>query len=346
MKNRLRIVAGGFAFGGQALQFTRSSGSVAGGLQTGQSGDCAMTTHASQTMRRVAFWGIPLAFFVMGLKAVAWYVTGSVALLSDALESIVNVIAAFIAYFVISYAQKPADNDHPFGHHKAEYFSAVIEGILIVVAALLIVREAVVHLDNPVLPDAPVLGLGINAAAGLINALWVAVLFHYGKRFRSPALVADGHHILSDVITSGGVLAGLVLALATGYAILDPVLAILVSLNILWQGYKVISHSIEGLMDKAVTAQEEADIKDAIARHADGSLGIHDLKSRRAGSVTFVDFHMVVPSNMTVRKSHDICDRLEIAIEAAHPGASVVIHVEPESEEAHGIRVPIEEDRQ
>jgi cation diffusion facilitator family transporter len=304
-----------------------------------------MTTQANQTIRRLAFWGIPLSFGVMGLKMLAWYVTGSVALLSDGLESTVNVIAAFLAFFVISYAQKPADDDHPFGHHKAEYFSAVLEGVLIVVAALLIVFEASQHLRNPVLPETPFLGLAINVSAGAINALWAFVLIRFGKLYRSPALVADGQHVLSDVVTSVGVLIGLLLALATGYAILDPVLAIIVSLNILWQGYKVISHSIDGLMDKAVTAEEEADIKDAIAKNADGSLGIHDLKSRRAGSVTFVDFHMVVPSNMTVRKSHDICDRLEIAIEAVHPGANVVIHVEPESEEAHGVRVPIEEEK-
>lgn len=304
-----------------------------------------MPTPANQLIRRLAFWGIPLSFGVMGLKLVAWQLTGSVALLSDAMESTVNVIAAFIAFFVISYAQKPADDDHPFGHHKAEYFSAVIEGVMIVVAALLIVLEASRHLQNPVLPDAPYLGLAINTASACINAAWAYTLIRFGRLHRSPALVADGQHVFSDVITSAGVLVGLLLALATGYAILDPLLAILVSINILWQGWKVISHSIDGLMDKAVTAQEEAEIKEVIAANADGSLGIHDLKSRRAGPATFVDFHMVVPSNMTVRKAHDICDRLEIAIEGVHPGARVVIHVEPESEEAHGVRVPLEEEK-
>ena len=300
-----------------------------------------MTEDGNIIVRRLAFWGIPLSFGVMGLKLVAWWVTGSVALLSDGLESTVNVVAAFIAFFVIRYAQKPADDDHPFGHHKAEYLSAVIEGVLIVVAALMIVREAVVALAEPALPQAPALGLGINLAAGVINAVWAYTLIRAGKKYRSPALVADGHHINSDVVTSVGVFVGLILALATGYAILDPVLAILVSFNILFQGWKVISHSIDGLMDKAVDLDEEKAIKAAIATHAGGALGVHDLKTRQAGAATFVVFDLVVPASMPVGEAHDICDRLEDAINAAHPGARVVIHVEPESEKAHGVRVKV-----
>ncbi len=177
-------------------------------------------------VQRLAFWGIPLSFGVMGLKLVAWWLTGSVALLSDGLESTVNVIAAFIAYFVIRYAQKPADDDHPYGHHKAEYLSAVLEGVLIVVAALLIIREAIPALSNPEVLEAPALGLGINAIAGVINLVWARLLIRVGRTHRSPALSADGHHIMSDVVTSAGVLVGLVLVVFTGYAILDPALAI------------------------------------------------------------------------------------------------------------------------
>jgi cation diffusion facilitator family transporter len=146
---------------------------------------------------------------------------------------------------------------------------------------------------------------------------------------------------MSDVVTSVGVLIGLLLALATGYAIFDPVLAILVAVNILYQGWKVISQSIGGLMDQAVPPEEEEEIKQAIATHATGSIGVHDLKTRKAGSVTFVDFHLVVPAAMTVGEAHDICDRLEDAIRAAHVGASITIHVEPEGEKAHGIRVKV-----
>jgi cation diffusion facilitator family transporter len=300
-----------------------------------------MNEEGTLTVRKLALWGIPLSLGVMGLKMAAWWVTGSVALLSDGLESFVNVAAAFIAFFVIRYAQKPADHDHPFGHHKAEYLSAVTEGVLIVVAALLIVDEAIGHLASPRMLDAPALGLAINFVAGVVNAVWAQLLIRAGRKHRSPALEADGRHIMSDVVTSVGVLIGLLLALATGYAIFDPVLAILVAVNILYQGWKVISQSIGGLMDQAVPPEEEEEIKQAIATHATGSIGVHDLKTRKAGSVTFVDFHLVVPAAMTVGEAHDICDRLEDAIRAAHVGASITIHVEPEGEKAHGIRVKV-----
>ena len=294
---------------------------------------------ANKRVRQLAFWGIPLSLAVMGLKLLAWHITGSVALLSDGLESTVNVIAAVIAWMVVGYAAKPADEDHPFGHYKAEYVSAVLEGVLIVVAALLIVQEAAGALAAPRLPEAPALGLVINAGAGAVNAIWAFVLIRAGRKYRSPALSADGQHIVSDVVTSVGVLVGLMLALATGYAILDPIMAMIVAVNILFQGWKVISHSVSGLMDHAVSAEEEASIKAAIASHAEGALNVHHLRSRQAGRATFIAFDLVVPSSMTVGEAHDICDRLEDAIQAAHPGAQCVIHVEPESEKAHGVRV-------
>jgi len=300
-----------------------------------------MTGSDDKTILRLAFWGIPLSLGVMGLKMLAWWVTGSVALLSDGLESSVNVVAAVIAYAMIGYAAKPPDADHPFGHHKAEYFSAVIEGVLIVVAALLIIWQAIPEMIAPVLLKAPTLGLAINFGAGVVNAIWAYVLIRAGSRYRSPALSADGQHILSDVVTSIGVLVGLLLAIATGYAILDPLLAVVVAGNILFQGWKVISRSVDGLMDKAVPADEEEAIKAAIAANAGGSLGVHDLKTRQAGPAAFVDFHMVVPEAMPVGDAHDICDRIEDAIRAVHPGARVAIHVEPEGEKAHGVRVKV-----
>jgi len=208
-----------------------------------------------------------------------------------------------------------------------------------VVAALLIVQEAWGALFNPRLPEAPVLGLVINAAAGAINAVWATILIRVGKKYASPALAADGHHIMSDVVTSAGVLVGLVLALFTGYAILDPLLAILVAINILFQGSKVILHSLGGLMDRAVEPEEDEAIKKAIAENSGGVIGVHDLRTRRAGSAAFIDFHVVVPAVMTVREAHDICDRLEDAIRDVIPGASLAIHVEPEGEKAHGVKV-------
>lgn len=298
-----------------------------------------MVPSNSVRVRQLAFWSIPIALVVTGMKLVAWWVTGSVALLSDGLESIVNIIAALIAFYAVSYAHKPADADHPFGHHKAEYFSAVIEGVLIVVAAIAIMQQAIPALLEPQLPEAAGLGLTINLAAAAINAAWAYILIREGRAYRSPALVADGHHIVSDVVTSVGVFIGLVAALVTGFAILDPLLAIIVAINILFQGWKVISSSVGGLMDRAVDAQDDALIRAAIADHAEGSVNVHDLKTRQAGPATFVDFHMVVPADMTVAASHVICDRIEDAIRAAVPGARIAIHVEPEGVKAHGVRV-------
>jgi len=295
----------------------------------------------SDRVTRLALWGIPLSLFVMGLKLIAWWLTGSVALLSDGLESSVNVVAAVVAFAAITYAAKPADKTHPFGHHKAEYLSAVLEGVLIVVAALLIVIKAAPAVLAPTPMEAPALGLAVNFAAGLVNAAWAFVLIRAGRRYRSPALSADGQHILSDVVTSAGVLIGLVLVVFTGYAVLDPLLAILVALNILYQGWKVIAHSVDGLMDHAVEPGEAEAIKAAIAASGAGSLGVHDLKTRRAGAATFVDFHLVVPAAMPVGGAHEICDRLEDAIRAVQPGAQIAIHVEPETEKAHGERVRV-----
>lgn len=301
-----------------------------------------MSINGNATVNRLALIGIPMAIFVLGLKMFAWWVTGSVALLSDALESIVNVVAAVIAWGAIRYASRPADAEHPFGHHKAEYLSAVIEGVLIVVAAILIVQEAVPKLWAPTVMQQPALGLAINFAAGVINVVWASILIRAGRRHRSPALLADGHHIMSDVITSSGVLVGLLLVLATGYAILDPVMAILVAVNILFQGWSIISSSVNGLMDHAIEAGEEAAIKQVIADNAHGSLGVHDLKTRRAGQAVFIEFHLVVPARMAVADAHEICDRLEAAIETVHQGAQIAIHVEPETEKAHGIKVKVE----
>ncbi len=296
----------------------------------------------SNLVERLAFWSIPISVAVIGLKMLAWWVTGSVALLSDGLESIVNVATAIIAYFVIRYAQRPADHDHQFGHHKAEYIAAVVEGMLIVVAAMLIINEAWQGLVSPKLPDAPVIGLGINALASIVNLVWARQLIVAGKKHRSPALEADGRHIMSDVVTSAGVFVGLILAIATGNPILDPVLAILVAVNIIWQGYRVISHSLGGLMDRALEPAEEAAVREAIATHSVGALGIHDFKARRAGTAAFIDFHLVVPSEMSVEDAHAICDRMEEAVKAIIPGATLGIHVEPDSENPHGRKIDVE----
>jgi cation diffusion facilitator family transporter len=287
---------------------------------------------AKQRIRRLALASIFVAFGVMGLKFVAWWVTGSVALYSDALESIVNVIAAGAAYWAIRVSHKPADADHPYGHHKAEYFSAVTEGVLIVLASLLIMNEAWSALQAPRPIDAPALGLAINGAAAVANAAWATLLIRIGRADRSPALEADGRHVMTDVVTSIGVIIGLIGALLTGWTVLDPLLAVIVALNILWQGWKVIGQSVQGLMDVAVDPDDAQRIRDIISLNSKGALEVHDLKTRVAGRATFIEFHLVVDASMTVGESHVICDRIEAALAAEIPSMRVIIHVEPDDE--------------
>ncbi|NJO32547.1 MAG: cation transporter [Rhodospirillales bacterium] len=276
----------------------------------------------------------------MGLKYLAYWRTGSAALYSDALESIVNLVTAAVALYAIHIAFQPADRRHQFGHHKAEYFSAVIEGVLIVVAALLILHEAYDAYVRPRTLYDLAAGLSINAAATVINAGWCAFLIRWGRRQRSPALVADGWHLLTDVLTSVGVLIGLGLATLTGWQLLDPMLAALVALNILWAGWRLVRQSVSGLMDEAVTSEVARRIREVIAANAEGAIEAHDVKTRIAGRVTFIEFHLVVPGTMTVATSHQICNRLEAALTEAVHGAEVLIHVEPE-EEAKQTGVPV-----
>jgi cation diffusion facilitator family transporter len=285
-----------------------------------------------QRVARLAAWSIAIAFLVMALKFVAWRLTGSVALYSDALESVVNVIAAGATFWAINVSYKPADSDHQHGHHKAEYFSAVLEGVLIVLAALLIVAEVARRWQEPLTLEAPWQGLAVNGVAAIANLGWAMLLMRAGREARSPALVADGRHILTDVATSVGVIVGLAGAVVTGWLWLDPLLAVIVALNILWQGGKVIGVSLGGLMDKAVDLADHVRIRDIISANSHGALEVHDLKTRIAGRATFIEFHLIVDGEMSVRESHVICDRIEAALQADIPSVRVIIHVEPDDE--------------
>jgi len=286
-----------------------------------------------QKISRLAILSLPIACAVFALKYWAYWLTGSVALYSDALECVINIIAAAIALWAISVSARPADHNHPFGHEKAEYFSAVIEGILIILAAGLIIFEAWHSLIAP--PQdltAPWPGLAINLFAGLINAGWAWLLIHRGRKSRSPALEADGHHLFSDVVTSAGVVIGLSAAVLTGWTILDPLLAFCVALQILWQGWRVLYRSAQGLMDIGLDDQETEQIRKTISAHAEGALEAHDLRCRQAGRLVFIEFHLVVPSDMTVGESHKICDRIEQALQKELGYTHIIIHVEPEEE--------------
>ena len=286
---------------------------------------------------RLALGSVVVGLAVLTLKLVAWRITGSLALMSDALESLVNVAAALAVVAALRLARRPPDDNHPFGHDKAEFFSAVLEGVLIVLAALLILREAWDGFNDPRALDAPGLGLAINAGAGLINGAWAWLLIREGRRHRSPALAADGRHLMTDVVSSVGVLGGVMIAVATGWWVLDPVMAVIVALNILWSGWGVIRGSLSGLMDEAVCDEELARIRRIISQSAEGeaALEAHDLRTRHAGPVTFIEFHLVVPGETTVEAAHDLCDRIEAALMAALPDARVTIHVEPEHKAKH-----------
>jgi cation diffusion facilitator family transporter len=284
---------------------------------------------------QLALWTVGVALVVLGLKFVAYLMTGSVALYSDALESVVNVAAALAALIALRVAALPADSNHPYGHTKAEYFSAVAEGVLIVLAALSIGREALGGLMNPRELDAPYVGLLVNLGAGVINALWATRLLRAGAELRSPALVADGRHLRTDVLTSVGVLLGVLAAKLTGLTWLDPALALLVAVNILWSGFGLVRESVGGLMDTAVDPQTEGQIRRIMSEHGDGALEMHDLRTRHAGRLAFIEFHMVVPGEMSVQEAHNICDRLEDAIRAEMPDSSTTIHVEPQDKAKH-----------
>jgi cation diffusion facilitator family transporter len=287
------------------------------------------------SVRSLAQGSIAVGLVVLGLKYVAYHLTGSVALLSDAIESIVNVVTAIVALLAISLSAKPADDEHPYGHHKAEYFSAVLEGVLIVLAAILILREAYFSYLEPRKLDAPWLGLAVNGAATAINASWAWLLIRQGRARRSPALTADGRHLLTDVVSSIGVLGGVGVAALTGIAILDPILAALVALNILWAGWGLMKESLSGLMDEAIAPATLVSIKRIISSHADGAIEAHDLRTRRAGSMTFIDFHLVVAGTTTVSAAHQICDNLERAIRQEIGEALITIHVEPDDKAKH-----------
>ncbi|TRD19751.1 cation diffusion facilitator family transporter [Palleronia caenipelagi] len=288
----------------------------------------------TQTVK-LAIGSVLIGVLVLAIKAFAAWLTGSVALYSDALESTVNVAAAIAALVAIRYAARPADATHPYGHHKAEFVSAVLEGVLIIVAALLIMNEAWHVWRAPEPLELPLEGLLINGAATVINAAWATLLLRQGRRHRSPALVADGRHLMTDVVSSAGVALGVLLAILTGWWWLDPLMAALVAVNILWSGSRLVRESLDGLLDGAVSDDMLNRLRSVIAETGSGAVEAHDLRTRHAGQVVFLDFHLVVPGEMTVFDAHEICDRIEAALIREVPGARITIHVEPEHKQKH-----------
>ena len=279
---------------------------------------------------KVAWGSLGISIVVLGMKAAAYWLTGSVALYSDALETVINVVAAMGALVALWFSEQPADANHPYGHNKAEYLSAVVEGALVLVTALAIGREAWLGWENPHAPETPLLGIALNGAAGAVNLIWALVLIRRGRAWKSPALVAGGQHVMTDVWTTGVVLVGFALVPVTGWLRLDPFVAGLVALNILWTGYGMLRESVGGLMDEVSDPDAVAELRQAISAHADGAIEAHDVRTRTAGRVTFIEFHLVVPGRMAVEDAHAICDRIEHALRERAGQAVINIHVEPE----------------
>jgi len=289
---------------------------------------------------RAAAFAVAVGLFVFALKLMAWRLTGGAALFSDALESLIHPATAAMTLAALWYASRPADLNHPFGHGKIEFFAAVIEGGLIVLAAFLILAHAwTTFLGGPHLA-APFLGIGLDAAASLLNGAFGFFLWRRGQAIRSPALRADGLHLMSDTLTSAGLLAALLGAVFSGALWLDPLLAAAVACYVLVVGFFIIRASIDGLMDAAPDAATTQRIREIVARTAKGALEAHDLRIRSAGQITFLQFHLVVPGQMTVAEAHAICDRIEEALRSDMGAVVATIHVEPEEKaKYHGVVV-------
>ncbi len=285
--------------------------------------------------QNMAIGSVAVGSVVLAMKLAAWRVTGSAAMFSDAAETVVNVVAAGVAYLALRMAARPADANHPYGHDKAEFFAAVIEGSLIVLASALIVGEAWRHWQMPAVLENGALGLGLNALSSVFNVAWALLLLRRGRALRSPALVADARHLLADVVTSAGVLVGVGLVLVTGLVWLDPLVAVLAAVYVLVSGVVVIKGSVGGLMDAAPAEEIVSRIRAIVGEHAAGAIEAHDLRTRHAGRLTFLEFHLVVPGAMAVRDAHDICDRIETALKAEMDGLMITIHVEPEAKAKH-----------
>jgi cation diffusion facilitator family transporter len=282
--------------------------------------------------RRVILLSIITSIVTMVLKAGAYAFTGSVSLLSDAMESSVNLAAALVAFIALTIADRPADQSHAYGHDKAEYFSSGVEGTLILVAAMLIIYTAVQRFLHP----APLTDLGLGLAIALIASginFWVSrFMLRMAKRYDSISLEADAQHLMTDVWTSVGVVSalGVVAVAPPGWTILDPIIAVLVGLNIIYTGANLIRRSMAGLMDSSLSEQEIQQIEEAIRASLDPGSAFHSLRTRKSGSRRFVDLHVTVPGDLHVTEGHDCCERIEAAIEKRLPKISVSTHLEPD----------------
>ncbi|MGA7179346.1 MAG: cation diffusion facilitator family transporter [Thiobacillaceae bacterium] len=281
------------------------------------------------TLTRYAWLSIAAALATIVLKGLAWRLTGSVGLLSDALESVVNLAGAMMALAMLSVAARPADHDHAHGHGKAEYFSSAFEGFLIIIAAVSIGYAAVERLIGPRPIEAVGIGLGVSMLASVINLVTARILMAVGRKYNSITLEADARHLLTDVWTSAGVIAGVGLVWLTGWLWLDPVIALMVALNIVWTGWQLMHRSASGLMDASLPGEALGAIEAVLDDYRMQGLDFHAVRTRQAGSRAFVTLHVLTPGAWTVQVGHDWCERIEADIRRVVPQAHVTTHLEP-----------------
>lgn len=284
------------------------------------------------SLTRFAWLSIAAALVTIGLKGGAYVVTGSVGLLSDALESVVNLAAAVLALWILTVAARPPDEEHMYGHTKAEYFSSGIEGTLIIVAAASIIVAAVPRLINPQPIEQVGIGTVLAVLAALVNLLVARVLLQAGRRARSIALEADARHLLTDVWTTAGVLVGIGVVTLTGWQRLDPLIALLVAANIIWSGVQLLRRSILGLMDTAIPPEQRQALHHILDKYASDEVQFHALRTRQSGGRSFVSFHVLVPNRWTVEHGHGLLERIERDIRAALHPVTVFTHLEPKDD--------------
>ncbi len=288
-----------------------------------------MSAAASPPLTRYARLSIAVAVATMGFKAGAYWLTGSVGLLSDAVESLVNLAGGIMALWMLTVAARPADESHAFGHTKAEYFSSGVEGSLIVLAAASIAWAAVSRLLAPRALAEVGAGLLVSALASLLNLGAALVILRAGRRHGSITLEANGKHLLTDVWTSAGVIAGVALVPLTGWLWLDPLIAIAVAVNIVLTGVGIVRRSVAGLMDQAISPADRAKVDAALAKHASSEVAFHAVWTRQAGARSFVSLHVLVPGAWTVQRGHELLERVEAEIRATLPSSHVTTHLEP-----------------
>lgn len=282
------------------------------------------------TARRYAWLSIAAAVVTIGLKLGAYYLTGSVGLFSDAAESVVNLVAAVAALSALTFAARPPDEEHAFGHNKAEYFSSGLESALIIIAAIWIGITAWDRLLDPQPLQNVGLGLSVTLAAAALNGGVAVVLLRAGRRLRSITLRADAQHLLTDVWTSLGVILGVVMVQLTGWLVLDPIIGLIVAANIVWSGFRILNDTAHGLLDTALPSEELEKIYRVLSRHEDDAVNFHAVRTRAAGQRRFVSMHVLVPGYWTVKRGHDLSERIEKELANALQGnTTFFIHIEP-----------------